>query len=78
MEDTRVVASLDAVFDSADLGVSMSADAASVVAGDELIYTVRVSNVGPDAAQGVVLSTCFPWGSKCYPLSPSRGSAWIS
>ena len=73
MEDTRVVASLDAVFDSADLGVSMSADAASVVAGDELIYTVRVSNVGPDAAQGVVLSDLLPVGIQVLSVVPEQG-----
>lgn len=67
---------------SGDLQVTQSV--ASVVAGEPVVYTVTVSNVGPNAVTGAVLNSTFPaqlsgttWtcvssgGASCAPTSGS-------
>ena len=47
---------------SADLGVSKSGDVDPVAPSGTLIYTVRVDNLGPSDAQGVVVTDILPGG----------------
>ena len=49
--------------DFADLSIDVSDDADPVVAGDNLTYTVSLTNAGPDAATGVVLTSALPAGT---------------
>ena len=44
---------------SADVGVTISASASSVTAGQELTYTINVTNNGPAAATNVMLTNTF-------------------
>jgi len=70
-----------------DLRVTQSV--ASVVAGESVVYTVTVSNVGPNAVTGAVVNSAFPaqlsgttWtcvpsgGASCAPTSGSGN--WIN
>ncbi len=52
---------------SADLAVTASTSAASVVPGGPIDYLVQVTNVGPDTATGVQLT-----------LTPAAGSSFVS
>jgi uncharacterized repeat protein (TIGR01451 family) len=53
----------DAVGTSADLSLAKSDDADPVLAGDELTYTIVVSNDGPSDAAGVVVTDDVPVGT---------------
>ena len=46
--------------DEADLDVIISADSSKVKRGENLTYTVEVTNNGPDAAEDVVLTDDLP------------------
>jgi len=54
-----VVTTLDA---RVDIGVSQTVSATSVQPGDELTYTVTVTNAGPSTAQGVTFQNVLPNG----------------
>jgi len=58
----------------ADLTVSKSASADQVVAGEELTYTIRVTNSGPLNATGVRVTDTLPSGMTLISASPSQGS----
>lgn len=49
--------------DFADLSVDVVDSADPVAAGGQLTYTVSISNLGPDTATGVVLSSILPAGT---------------
>lgn len=59
---------------SADLSVNKSASAASVPAGQQVVYTVVVTNAGPIAAQDVVLFDGTPSGTTFVSATTSNGS----
>lgn len=46
----------------ADLGVTKSASAAAANPGDQLTYTIVVTNAGPSVAQGVTMTDVLPAG----------------
>lgn len=48
------------VITTADIGVSMSSNTTDPREGDALVYTVNVTNVGPDEALGVTVSIVLP------------------
>ena len=61
---------------STDLSISKSASATTVFAGDQLVFTITVRNLGPDPATGVVITDPLPAGlsfvsasSGCTPSS---------
>jgi uncharacterized repeat protein (TIGR01451 family) len=58
----------------ADLIVSQSVDKTSVKQGDLLTYTVRVRNLGPNAASDVVVSDVLSSGVTFVEARPSKGS----
>jgi uncharacterized repeat protein (TIGR01451 family)/fimbrial isopeptide formation D2 family protein len=59
----------------ADLGIIKTASPASVVAGQQLSYTITVTNYGPSDAVGVVLSDALPAGidSTALKVTSDRG-----
>jgi uncharacterized repeat protein (TIGR01451 family) len=59
---------------NADLSVSQSGLPDPVKAGDEVTYTVNVSNSGPDPASNSALSDVLPAGVSFESASPSLGS----
>jgi len=59
---------------AADLVAGVSAAPNPVVAGNNLIYTVTVTNFGPSAATGVLVTNTLPPGVSFVSASPSQGS----
>jgi len=59
---------------AADLSVANSVDRASATAGDNLTYTITVTNAGPSVAVGTHLSDQLPDGAQFVSASPSQGS----
>ena len=59
----------------ADVIVSQSVDKTSVKQGDLLTYTVRIRNLGPNAASGVVVSDVLSSGVTFVEARPSKGTA---
>jgi uncharacterized repeat protein (TIGR01451 family) len=57
----------------ADLAVSASGPANSAV-GQNLSYTVTVTNMGPDDATGVIVTDSLPAGAAYISATPSQGS----
>ena len=59
---------------SADLSVDKSDSPDPVAEGDELIYTITISNSGPDAAQAVTLTDVLPESVTFNSAEASQGS----
>ncbi|VAW08066.1 internalin, putative, partial [hydrothermal vent metagenome] len=57
-----------------DLTVTKTVDNATPNPGDTIVYTVSVSNLGPDAATGVTLVDTLPIGTTIVGAVPSQGS----
>ncbi len=58
----------------ADLVVSKSASSDTVLAGNELTYTVRITNNGPLPAQNVRVTDTLPGGVTWITSTPSQGT----
>lgn len=58
----------------ADLSLAKTADPNPVILGQDLMYTLTVSNEGPSAATGVVLTDTLPAGVTHISSTPSQGS----
>ena len=61
--------------DRSDLSVTKSADVDPVVRGDELTYTLSVSNAGPSVGFDATLDDPLPPGTEF--ISLSQGSGWM-
>lgn len=59
---------------SANLGITMTDAPDPITAGSNLMYTVTVSNAGPDTATGVTVSDTLPAGVTFVSSTPSQGS----
>jgi uncharacterized repeat protein (TIGR01451 family) len=59
---------------SADLSITKTTAATSVMPGGTLTYTITVANAGPSAATGVVVSDTLPAGTQFVSATPSQGS----
>ena len=57
-----------------DLTVGASASPSSVMAGENLTYTLSVSNSGPATATGVTISNLLPVGIALVSATPSQGT----
>lgn len=58
----------------ADVSVTKTASAASAVVGDELVYTITVSNAGPDSAAAVRVTDPLPEGLELRGYDTTRGA----
>jgi uncharacterized repeat protein (TIGR01451 family) len=58
----------------ADLSVTQSASLSAVPTGSMLTYTIVVSNAGPQAAQGVVLTDTLPAGTSFVSATATAGT----
>lgn len=58
----------------ADLGVSQTSSAASVLQGRAIVYQVVVTNHGPDPVPGVTVSDPLPAGATLLSAGPSAGT----
>jgi len=63
---------------SANLALTSQTSAAQIVAGNPFIYTVQLSNAGPDDAEDVVFSDVPPAGITFTSCSSTEGSCTIS
>ena len=55
---------------SADLAVTKTANVSTVTVGDDVRFTVTVTNTGPDATTGVVIEDVLPTGLEYVSTSP--------
>lgn len=58
----------------ADLSISKSDYPDPVIVGDSLLYTITVTNNGPDGATGVIVSDTLPPGVNLSSAVPGQGS----
>jgi len=58
----------------ADLQIAIADSPDPVVAGDNVIYSVTVTNNGPDGATGVTLAAVLPADTTLISTTPSQGS----
>jgi uncharacterized repeat protein (TIGR01451 family) len=65
--------SISAPLPSADMAVTASGPS-SVTAGTNATYTITITNNGPNAAQGVVLSDVLPAGSTYVSITQTSGT----
>src|SRR5262249_14945279 len=59
---------------SADLAVTKTVDNARPNVGDVVTFTVTVTNSGPDAATGVIVTDPLPAGLRFVGATPSQGT----
>ncbi len=62
------------VAQQADLSIAKAVDNPAPVAGETIVYSITVSNAGPSAATGVVVSENIPAGLTLISSTPSQGS----
>ncbi|MFC1944923.1 PQQ-binding-like beta-propeller repeat protein [Chloroflexota bacterium] len=62
----------------ADLSVIIGDSPDPVIAGNDLTYTVEVTNSGPDATTGVVVTDTLPAGVTFVSATPTQGSCSTS
>ena len=78
--NVHLVTSAPLVPDSlpADLAVTLTASPSPAMAGQSLVYTVQVKNLGPNPARGVVLSSTLSSGQTLQTAVSSSGSPVVS
>jgi uncharacterized repeat protein (TIGR01451 family)/gliding motility-associated-like protein len=64
-------------FISADLSITKGCSPGNLVAGEKLIYTITVTNHGPNNAQGVTVTDLLSSGLTFISSTPSVGN-WVS
>jgi uncharacterized repeat protein (TIGR01451 family) len=67
-------ATLVALAPSADLAISTTASAASVTLGNNVTFSLSVTNNGPTGASGVVVSDTLPAGLSLVSVSATQGT----
>ena len=59
---------------SADIAVDKDVDRGSALAGENVLFTVRVDNRGPSPATGVAIADALPAGLALVSATPSLGT----
>ncbi|MDI6644929.1 MAG: carboxypeptidase regulatory-like domain-containing protein [Methanobacteriaceae archaeon] len=59
---------------SADLAITKTVEPLEVLIGENVIFTLTVSNLGPNAATGVVVNDLLPVGLSFVSANPSKGT----
>ena len=75
--DDVSVSSID-VTPTSDVGIEKTSNSSSVSPGATIIYTLTVTNAGPTAADGVVVTDTLPDGVTHLSTTTSRGSCNIA
>jgi uncharacterized repeat protein (TIGR01451 family) len=76
---TNVVIQVTNLVVLADLGVALTGPGQAVITNDLMTYGVAVTNAGPNAAPGVMLTNTLPAGViSIFPTNPSGNSNMIS
>jgi uncharacterized repeat protein (TIGR01451 family) len=70
IEDTAIIA-------EADLAISKTEKPDPVTAGENLTYTLVVTNTGPSAANSVVVTDSLPAGVQLVSATPSQGGSCL-
>lgn len=70
--------SVSLVSASSDLAVAVAPGAGSVLAGDAMVWTATVTNIGAASAGGVQVSTSLPPGVSALEATPSTGSCSLA
>ncbi len=65
----------NAVLPEADLAISKQDDVDPAFAGENIIYTISVTNNGPDLAENVVATDTLPAGVTFVSATPDQGAA---
>jgi len=60
--------------DAADVGVTMAASAARVIRGQNVTFTLGISNKGPNAAQSVIVADTLPTGLTFVSCATTAGA----
>jgi uncharacterized repeat protein (TIGR01451 family) len=71
---TNLVVQVTNIVIQADLGVTMTGTAQPVITNDWMTYGATVTNAGPDAANGVMLTNTLPPGVVLLDVSPGNPS----
>ncbi len=71
--DDRAVATVDAPA-AADLRLAKSASSGIVIVGQQVTFTLTLTNDGPDAATGVTVTDLLPAGLSFESSNPSQGT----
>jgi uncharacterized repeat protein (TIGR01451 family) len=74
VDPTNDADSVDVIVQAIDLAVTKSVDDASPNEGDTVVYTVIVTNLGPNAATGVEVTDLLPAGVAYVSDTPSQGA----
>ena len=72
--DNSTVQTINVGLPSADLGLSASASANPITIGDNLVYTIAVTNRGPNVALNTVLTDTLPVGFSYIDSTTSQGT----
>ena len=59
---------------SADLAIKKTAEPLEVTIGENVVFTLTVTNLGPNAATGVVVNDLLPAGLSFVSATPSKGT----
>ncbi|HEY0549837.1 MAG TPA: Calx-beta domain-containing protein, partial [Verrucomicrobiae bacterium] len=62
----------------ADVAVTKTVNATSVLVGEPFIFIITVANIGPDLATGVLVNDVLPPGLVLLDLQPSQGNPFYS
>lgn len=70
----RTSVTVEAGDNSADLSITTSSPSSSIDTGEQVSYTITVSNAGPSTAENVVVAGSTPTGTRLVSISPSQGT----
>jgi uncharacterized repeat protein (TIGR01451 family) len=76
--DNQITVLAESVTPKADLAVSLAADAASVVVGSNVTFTIVLTNLGPESALGASVTDVLPAGFNVVSVNLSAGTSVVT